>query len=306
MPRCFQLVVEQMESAVANAQSNLKLEYGNQEIAKQEYKLLEDVISENDKDLVLRKPQLVSAQSALKAAEARLEEARLDLARTNIKAPFNAIVNEKFVDLGATVSPTTILVALTGTDEYWIEALIPVDKLKWIEIPRHNGERGSPVRIYDPSAWEDGVFREGVVLCLSSALETEGRMAKVLVSVKDPLSLSKERAGAEPLLIGSYVRVEVEGRKIPSVFRLARELLRNGDSVWLISANGTLKIQPVDIVFWEKEHVLIGNGISARDRIITTDLSAVVEGMPLRLRDDAVDSAGAEEPGGAGLNRGVE
>ncbi len=153
-PNDYQLTVRQRQSEVANAESNLKLELGNQAIAKQEYNLLGEEISPSDRELVLRQPQLISAQAALEVAQARLEQAKLDLQRTQIKAPFNAVVKDKYVDLGTMVSQATTLVSLTGTDEYWVVAMVPISDLKWIQIPPRNGTKGSKVKIYSPTDWD--------------------------------------------------------------------------------------------------------------------------------------------------------
>ena len=282
-PADYELQVEQRQCEIDNAQNNLKLEQGNQKIARQEFELLGDVIDENDTDLVLRQPQLLSLQSSLQAAQSQLKQANLDLDRTHITAPFNGIVKEKYVDLGATVQPTSTLITLTGIDEYWIELQVFVDQLKWIKIPRKNNEPGSPVKILNPTVWGEDSYREGKVLRLGSYLETRGRLAKLLVSVKDPLALGNENKQAEPLLIGSYVHGVIQGNRIISVIKLNRELLRDGDKVWLYTAENTLKIQPVKVVFRAEDYVLIADGINPDSQVIVTDIAAPVDGMPLRL-----------------------
>lgn len=284
-PDDYELLVEQRESDVAAAETNLKLEYGNQAVAEQEYKLLEGVVSENDKELVLRKPQLISSLSSLQAAKARLQQAKIDLERTNIVAPFNSIVKNKYIDLGAMVSQSTTLVTLTGTDEYWVEVMVPVNQLKWIEVPRQNNDAGSAARIYNSSAWGNGTYRTGSVIRLSPDIETRGQMAKLLVSVKDPLSLNTKKVDNE-LLLGSYVRVEIQGETVKSAHVLDRGLLHDGDNIWLLTADNTLDIKPVDVIYRGENEVVIYDGISSSDKIITTDLAAPVEGMLLRLRTE--------------------
>ncbi|MBN2455184.1 MAG: efflux RND transporter periplasmic adaptor subunit [Sedimentisphaerales bacterium] len=289
-PDDYALLVTQRESDVAAAETNLKLEYGNQAIAEQEYKLLEGVISENDKELVLRKPQLSSSMSSLQAAKARLQQAKIDLGRTNIVAPFNSIVKNKYIDLGAMVSQSTTLVTLIGTDEYWVEVMVPVDQLKWIAVPRQNNDAGSEARIYNSSAWgNNGTYRTGSVIRLSPDIETQGRMAKLLVSVKDPLSLNTEKVENE-LLLGSYVRVEIQGQTVKSAHVLDRGLLHDGDNIWLLTADNTLDIMAVDVIYRGENEVVIYDGISSSDKIITTDLAAPVEGMLLRLRTEGAST----------------
>lgn len=296
-PEDHKLLVQQRQSDVANAERDLRLEEGSQSVARQEFELLSDVITEMDQELMLRQPQLASAKAALEAARAKLEQARLDLQRTEIVAPFNAVVKTKNVDVGAMVTSSSTLVTLTGTDEYWVNVVVPVDMLPWLVIPPRDGEKGSAVQIRNPLVWGEDTYRVGEVIRLSGELETVGRMAQLLISVKDPLSLAPENASVPRVLIGSFVRAEIQGRTIPSVISIDRDLLRDGGNIWLMSEDGTLEIRSLDIVFRGEDYVLVTNGMKTGDRIITTNLAAPVEGMPLRLATDQSVSnlAGSQE-----------
>jgi len=281
-PTDYELVVRQRRSDVSEAESRFQLELGNQLVARSEYELLGETIREEDRDLVLRKPQLQSVEAALETARAALAKAELDLARTEVTSPFNSILVARDVNLGAQVSIATRLAVLVGTDEYWVELLLPVDQLKWIEIPRGSAETGSKARVFDPAAWGEGVSRAGHVIRLAGDLEEEGRMARLFVSVSDPLALTDKNAGAPRLLIGSFVRVGIEGRTLDDVVSLDRHLLRDGDRVWVLSAEGLLDIRDVTVVFRGRNRVLISEGIDEGERIVATDLAAAVAGMPLR------------------------
>ncbi len=280
----YELMVRQRESEVVTAQSTLRLEQGNQAVAEQEYKLLSDVVAEDDKELVLRKPQLAVAEGAMQSAEARLRQAKLDLERTSIVAPFNSTVENKQVDLGAMVSSATTLVTLTGTDEYWIQTEVPVGQLKWIRIPAADGQKGSTARVYNPAAWGDNEYRIAEVIRLCPALVPGARMATLLLSVKDPLGLGDHAdSAAGTLLLGSYVNVEIEGIRIESAYSLDRSLLRDGDKIWRLSHDNSLEILPVNVVYRGENEVVIVDGISPGDLIVKTDISAPVQGMPLML-----------------------
>jgi RND family efflux transporter MFP subunit len=299
-PRDYELAVRQRASDVALAERDLKLEMGQQLVAKREYELLGEVIREDDAELVLRMPQLESAKQRLEAAKAALEDARLDLERTKIAA---ALVRAKHVDRGEIVTQVSVLADLVGTDEYWIEVAVPVADLEWITVPRRRGEPGSAVRIYDPAAWGADTYRTGEVLRLAGDLGEEGRMARVLVSVRDPLSLLPEHQGKPALLIGSYLRVEIEGQGLTSVVSLDRKLLRDGDAVWVMTDDDTLAVRPVEVAYRGRDHVLVSAGITVGDRLVMTDLPAPVPGMPLRLRDGADGAPGA---GGGSRERADE
>jgi RND family efflux transporter MFP subunit len=281
-PRDYEAVVKQRQSELAKAKLNLKLEQGNQLVAQQEYKMLDDIIQDQDQEMILRKPHLEQAQAALEAAEASLQKAELDVERCTVKAPFNGIIQDKSADVGAQVTPASPLLKIMGTDEYWVEALVPVNQLEWITIPKDNHQAGSGARVFD-SVWGPDVFREGTVIRLLGQLEEQGRLAQVLISVKDPLALESNSSEVPPVLVDSYVRVEIEGKTLPNVFAVNRDYLHDGNNVWIMDEGDRLEILPVEVVFRDKETVYLSDGLHPGDRIVTTDISAPVEGMLLRL-----------------------
>jgi RND family efflux transporter MFP subunit len=293
-PTDYRLTVRQLTTDVAKAESDLQLEQGNQLVAQKEYKLLGETVSDVEKSLMRRRPQLENLRATLEAAQAKLEQARVDLARTRIKAPFNAVVQARSVDVGARASESIVLTTLVGTDAYWVQVSVPVSQLRWIRIPQTDGDQGALVRVYDSAAWGDGVFRQGRVVRLEADLEEQGRMARLLVRVDDPLSLSPDNTGQPRMLIGSYVRVEIEGQTMASAAAIDREFIRNGSDVWIMEANGNLSIRPVEIAFRGIDHIMVTGGIAPGENLVVTDLAAPVEGMLLRAADTPSDQIAAK------------
>lgn len=295
-PRDYALLVQQRESALAQAESAHRLEMGQQTIARREYELLSETIAEEDRDLVLRKPQLQSAAASVAAARAALEDARLDLERTEVRAPFKAVLSAQMADVGGQVSTASPVGRLVGTDLYWVEVSVPVDQLRWIAIPRTAAEKGAQVRIYSESAWGEGVFRSGSVIRMRPGLEEQGRMARLLIEVADPLALRAEGADVPRMILATYVRVEIEGAPLQNVATISRSVLRDGDCVYLMDGDGQLEIRPVEILFRGPEAVFV-RGVNAGERLVTTDLSAPVEGMPLRVQGDEAAVASERKEG---------
>jgi len=300
--RDYDILVRQRQYDVTKALRDLKVEQGNQAIAKQEYELLGEVIAEEDRELVLRQPQLESAQAAYESAQAALEKARLDLARCDIAAPFNAIIRERKIDLGATVSLNSDLVRLIGTDQAWIEVKVWVDQLKWLTIPRHRGDPGSSVKIYSTLAWGADRFRAGRVVCLLGELETRGRLARVLVVVDDPFCLKPENRDLPQLLMDSYISARIEGRTLASVFAVDRSHLRENQSLWIMDDADRLDIRPVQIGFRGTDCVYVTAGLAENERLVATDIAAPVQGMPLRLApkegQTSADNRASRQKGG--------
>ena len=286
-PKDYVLAVKRRESEVAQAMSNVKIEQGQQIIAQRELEMIGEAIDEKNNDLILRKPQLESVQAQLSLAQATLEQARLDLQRTRIHAPFNSIVISRSANIGSRVLNSTLLATLVGTDQYWIEVAVPVDQLKWIRIPGPGIDSGSSARIYNDNVWRDGEYREGKIMQLVGDLESEGRMARLLIAVEDPLDLDGKDGRKPRLLIDSYVRVIIDGTPQKSVISIDRKHVHDGNLVWIMDDQDRLNIRTVSILFRGKSNVLVTSGVKAGERLVTTDLSAPVNNMPLRLEDEA-------------------
>jgi len=296
-PKDYELTVEKTRSQVAQAQYELKMEQGAQEIARHEWELLgvEETATEQDRELALRKPHLIKANAALEAANAAVREAKLDLERTTIIAPFNAIVTTESVDVGAQVTQQTQLGTLVGTDEYWVRAAVPVDQLGWIRFPGRDGKGGSTAAIRQQLATDLHNEWTGRVVRLMGDLEPEGRMARVLISVRDPLRLGSGDEAGLPLLIGSYVSVAIEGREVKDVIPLPRTALRDGDSVWLMNDGNKLEIANVSVVWRDRDTVWVRDGIEPGQRLVVSDLPAPVEGMGLTLGGDSTADTAEHE-----------
>jgi RND family efflux transporter MFP subunit len=279
----YKLDIIQKESQVAEARYSLKLELGHQDVAKREWELLNEGkdSKELDAELALRKPHLEKARANLEAAEAGLKQAKDNLLRTRIKIPFNSIVRTKNVELGSQVTTQDHLAEMLGTDEYWIEASIPVDRLKWVSIPKNSHDTASLARVF----YRGGSIREGRVVRLLSDLESQGRMARILISVKDPLGLKEQNREKPQMLIGEYVRVEIDGNKLDNVYSIPRTALRDDTRVWIVGENHSLDIREVETPWRDAQVVIIEKGLFPGEQIIMSDIPAPVDGMPIRVKE---------------------
>lgn len=287
-PTDYELDIAFKKAQVADAAYKLKMEIGHQAVAKREWALLKGNKSDKDAELALRKPHLEKARADLAAARAELKQAEINLERTRITAPFNAVVRERHVEVGSQVSIQETLADLVGTDEYWVKVSTPLDRLEWIQIPKSAADAGSDVVIrYGTGAQ----VRTGTVIKLLSDLETQGRMARLLVSVTDPLDLSDPASGRAPLLIGEYVQANIRGRELTDVFRIPRIALRDGEKVWIADDDDALAIHEVEILWRDSDTVLFRDGFEAapRARLIVSDIAAPVEGMPVRVSEATGD-----------------
>ena len=269
-PIDYELALVQSQSALEKARFDYKIELGRQDVAKREWELLkpEGEVSELEMELALRTPHLKASKAALQAAEANLKKAELNLERTEISSPFNAMVLSRGANLGSQAAQQDVLAELAGTDTYWVTVSVPVDRIEWITIP------GSTAHIYSGNS---GV-REGTVIKLLGNLEEKGRMARLLIEVKDPLALLPENEGKKPLLLGEYVRADIDGRVLSEVFSIPRNALRENGQIWL-ATDSKLDIRTVNVLWRDAERVLLQNDVTDGEQLIISDLTAPINGM---------------------------
>jgi RND family efflux transporter MFP subunit len=282
-PRDFELAIQQKQRILADAQYAYKIEQGRQDVALREWDLLYGKGGAKEKkqesELALRKPHLAKVLADLKAAEAELKLAELNLSRTRITAPFNALVLNTYVDKGTFVAPQEKLADLVGTDEYWVQVSLPLKHLQWLDIPQTENKPGSTARIF----YRQSGVRKGQVIRLRGDLAKEGRMARLLISVADPLGLAAGEDTQPPLIIGEYVEVSIDGRELHNVYSIPRTALHNDREIWIATKENRLAIRPVEIIWRDETHVLVKDGLQDGDLLIVSNLAVPVDGMAVRL-----------------------
>lgn len=293
-PADYRIALERSRADLRQAEAELAIERGRRHVAEQDYARYDQELPSERRDLALREPQLETARARVDAARAAVEQATLELARSSLRAPFDALVLERLVDLGSQVDPGQALGRLVGTGTYWIEATVPVSKLRWIDVPRSAPEAGARVRVRNRSAWHEGTWREGRVHRLVGALNRETRLARLLVTVADPLAL--EDPDAPPLMLDAVVEAQIRGRVLEDVIRIPRERLRSGDTVWTM-AEGVLRVRAVEVELSDESYAYITAGLEPDARVVVTDLATVVDGAELRLAGDEAAGDDADEGG---------
>jgi RND family efflux transporter MFP subunit len=272
-------------SDYARAAFELQLEEGQQVVAKREWELLgPGNTSEVNKDLALRVPQLARRKAELQGAGSRVMKAEADLERTTINSPFDALVLSESAEIGQLVSSQTPIAELVAVDEYRVQVTLPVERLARIRIPRNPGDEGSRATVVLDTGNGTSVKCEGRVVQLLPDLDPNGRLARIHVSIRNPLKLGSDE-GSLPLLIGSYVRVEMDGGRIDDAFILPRVALRDNARIWTVDKNDQLQWQEIEILDRSEDHVVVRDGLVDGMRVIVSALSVSVPGMNVRIWD---------------------
>lgn len=125
----FQLALANAEAALAGAQS---LRDQRQEEYARRQRLSTASIS--DEALAQAHSAALSAQAAYDQAQAALDIARLNLARTQVRAPVNGHVTNLLLDKGDYATAGKAMVAVVDSDSYYVAGYFEETKLRSIRI----------------------------------------------------------------------------------------------------------------------------------------------------------------------------
>ncbi len=133
-PLDHQTVVTQAQAQLLEAKSNLEEEKARGRVAEEQWRQVEQ---DKKPELGLRRPQLASAQAALHLAEAQLEQAKRNLARTHIRAPYDALIQSRQVVIGEYVTPGLVVAELLGTAQAQVRLPLTQSELALLDLPVH-------------------------------------------------------------------------------------------------------------------------------------------------------------------------
>ena len=205
-----------------------------------------------------------TAQSDVSAAAARTAQARQQLQRTEIRAPFAGIVTERKVSNGDTAQIGKPLMKVIDPNSMRFEGLISADAVSLVKV----GQRVN----FKINGYEGQNFI-GTIKRISPEANTVTRQVEVLVNFND---------AKQPRVSGLYAEGQVESSNIAAIMAPEIALLRSGDKVsaWKISGN---TLHKTDVVLGAKElrsgAFLIQSGLVEGDQVLRNPSNTLKDGQ---------------------------
>ncbi|MFC6633460.1 efflux RND transporter periplasmic adaptor subunit [Microbulbifer taiwanensis] len=258
------------EAQLANAKSTLAQEQGRAKQAKREWR---DLGSKAANDLFLRQPQLSAAEAAVAAARADRDQARLDLQRTRVQAPFAGRVVETFVDLGQYITPGTKLARIHSTGIAEVRLPLTDHQLSLLDLPLGQSIKNGPaVRLAAQIAGRQREWR-GEIVRTEASIDPNSRFVYAVAQVQNPYK------GEAPLVNGLFVEADIAGKTLDNIIRLPRQALHEGDHLLVLDAENKLVFKDVQLLQAVKEEVWVRGDVTPGERVIVSSLGYSREGM---------------------------
>lgn len=280
----YRLSLQQAESSQSKAEYELATMESQAQIARAEWESMNNDNNDPPNPLVLYGPQLKSAQAGLAAASAQVEQARIDLERTKVKAPFSARVRSESIDTGQLVRSGNIIGMLAGTETAEISVPLPLDELFWLDIPRHGEKQNGADASVHLNLGRKKYTWYGHVVRSTGEVDPKSRMMNLIVEVQDPYGLKENKGPSyHALAAGSFVDVLIQGKTIKGVFIIPGTALRDNSTVWIMDNENKLNIKKVTTIRMERDRVVISEGLVDGEMIVLTNISGAADGMKLRM-----------------------
>ena len=131
----------------------------------------------------------------------------------------------------------------------------------------------------------------GVIVRAEGAIDTRSRQLFVVAQVDDPYG--KTEPGKPPLKIGLFVEAEIEGQELDSVFVIPRSALRYGREVLIIDEAKTLRRREIDLVWADKDRVIVRQGLEPGELLCVTPLAYAADGAAVDPKIEGEPDRGA-------------
>jgi RND family efflux transporter MFP subunit len=273
----YRLALAQAEARVAAAHTRLEEELATAKIKESQWRTKGG--NAEPTPFALNVPQVAGARAQLRSAEAELENARLNLSRTEIKVPFHGRVRAKNIGLGQFVSAGASLGRVFSVD--MVEVRLPLTDTQLVELNLPMGytaEAGAgPLVNFKAAVGTETYYWQGRIRRVNAAVDQDTRLIYATAEVEDPYG--KAAIGGMPMAVGLFVSAEIAGVERRSVFVMPRKALRNEDKVYVINDDSKLEIRTVEVLSTSEDQVYVTGGVMPGEQVVTSTIPAAVDGM---------------------------
>jgi membrane fusion protein (multidrug efflux system) len=259
-----------------------RLQQWRREVARLKPLFKAKAVSQKDYDDAVSNEAIAAAD--VKAAQARVTEARLNLEYTRVESPISGIAGRALRSEGNYVSgPDVLLTTVTQIDPmYVLFGISDQDRLKL----HRESEAG---RLVLP---KDGQFDVQVKLAEGGLYAKTGKMNFTGVIISGTTGTSEARAelpNPDGLLRpGQFVRVILGGAQRPKAILVPQRAVLEGPDgkfVYLVNNESKAEARPVELGDWQGDDWIVTAGLSPGDRVIVDGVMKIGPGAPVRVAD---------------------
>ncbi len=295
----------ELETTIENLKKSEAIEKQHLDLAKRQFRrhsklrkqgtVAQSLLEQSEREYLLRHASLQSLQNSLqliptqrrvleaelKLIETQRASAALNLARTQIVAPYKGRVLEKRVDIGQSVTKGTVLATLYATDS--VEVRLPITEQKAQFLIAEEGAQESVLPVTLFTNWAGRSYSwQGRIVRTEGTIDPRTRQQFLVAQVD---TFQPNRASDHALKIGQFVEAKIPGKVLSNVFILPRKALRAGNEVLVIGADNRIERRLLNPIWGDKESVVVRDGLAVGERISLTALPYAPDGAQVEVGD---------------------
>lgn len=262
---------------VKSGQVLLKVEAINYKLALAEAKaaLASADMALADAKALKRTAAVAEGKLNIEAARQRIAKTERDLSYTEIKAPFNSVIDVQSVELGQFISAGQNVARLLSSDTAEISLPIPASESGFLDAKTQTKVTLSARIGSRELQWEASILR------IESRVDPKTRVIPVVVEVVKPYDRDVH---VDRLPLGLFVKAIIPGKAISDAVRLPSSAVQADSSVFVLSG-GALERRQVNIVHRQGDWIVVNEGLAEGDELIITRLDLMFEGMKVERID---------------------
>ncbi len=229
--------------------------------------------------LALRKPHLIAAKAQVRSAEALLMQAKLNLEKTAVIAPYAGKVRNKYVDEGQYLGTNTVLADIFGSESLDVRLPVSLSQIEFLDLPGSASSESTNKQSHIVLEASHGVGEQqwgAKISAVEHVVDPQSKQLHLIADIKsNPLIDS-----FTTLKLGQFVKASIKGRPIKNVFIIPRSALYQNDTVYLAEADRLVK-RKVSLIWSDEKNAVVKEGLETGDILITTPLGNPVSGTLL-------------------------
>jgi membrane fusion protein (multidrug efflux system) len=291
-PAPFQAALARAEAQLVSAEASFAQAARNAARLKPLYEA--KAVSQKDYDDAVSAEQVASAN--VKAAQAAVTEAKLDLSYTRVEAPISGITSRALQSEGSLLqAQQTLLTTISQIDP--IHVIFSFTEAEHLKFARAVSEG----RLTLPKG---GKFDVTLKLADGSEYARAGKVDFTDVRVDPNTGTIEARAiVSNPqgwLRPGQFARVQLAGGVRPGAIAIPQRAVLEGPGtkiVLTVNAQGIVEPRPVQVGDWSGEDWVITGGLKAGDQVIVDGIVKARPGSPVKIAQ--APDANPAQPGQA-------
>ena len=277
--RPFQAEANRAEAAAVSARA--KADLARLELGRSERLLADKAIAQREVDE--KASSLKELDANVRAAQASLEAARLNLAYTKVTAPISGRVSKAEITTGNLVDGSAILTSVVSNKD--IYASFDGDEDTYLRVARVS-QKGAPVVVKVGLANETGFPHEGKLEFVDNRLDA------ATGSVRMRATFSNDD---NTLVPGLFARVQLSGdpqakTTAAVISERAVGTDQNRKFVFVVTAAGTAEYRPVTLGPVVDGLRVVREGLKPGEKIVVNGLQRVHAGAPVTAQLVAMDA----------------